>query len=176
MWAKPTAWITGHRSPQRLKEVWLQIGVSLHSTSAVRVPHHFSYRCNCKFFGTSGLKTDNEVVKLDDELSGEQNLGCKIAGVVQGLTWTCVNSADVHGSSDVRSLWCDCKLWSNACMNVFNTCFFCQRFATCPTHEPPWQLLSADFLSISNVDQFVLHFPCGPNPQPGSQATNIPSG
>ena len=59
MWAKPTAWITGHRSPQRLKEVWLQIGVSLHSTSAVRVPHHFSYRCNCKFFGTSGLKTDN---------------------------------------------------------------------------------------------------------------------
>ena len=28
----------------------------------------------------------NEVVKLDDELSGEQNLGCKIAGVVQGVT------------------------------------------------------------------------------------------
>ena len=39
-----------------------------------------------QFLGTSGLDTDNEVVKLDDELSGEQNLGCKIAGVVQGVT------------------------------------------------------------------------------------------
>ena len=34
------------------------------------------------------LVCDNsdEVFRLDNELSGEQNFGCKIAGVVQGLT------------------------------------------------------------------------------------------